>query len=410
MSFAPSALDGVLVTDLSRVMAGPFATQMLGDMGAVVLKIEAPGGGDDSRNFAPPWWGGESAYFLSANRNKRSVALDLKSPEGVDIVKRLARKSDVVIENFRPGTAERMGLGYEALSADNPRLVYVTISGFGITGPDSQRPGYDVLAQSMGGIMSLTGVPDGAPAKMGVPQADLITGLYAVIGTLLALVSRERTGKGQHVDTSLLEGQVSLLTFAAMGHFATEKPPRRMGNRHSSIAPYQTYEASDGYFTVAVGNDRMWPKFCEIIERAELEKDPRFATNPDRVDHIDALDEVLRPIFMTRRAEEWVQRFDAGGIPAGPLLTVPQVLEHPQVLARDMVVEMEHPTIGAMKAVGNPIKMSATPARYDAAPPLLGQHTEEVLQVFLDYTPEQVSDLRTRGVIVQWRPQEAAVT
>ncbi len=399
-------LDGILVLDLSRVLAGPFATQFLGDMGATVLKVEEPSGGDASREFAPPWWGGESVYYLAANRNKRSIALDLKAPEALDVIKHLVAKADVVVENFRPGGAARLGLGYEELSAINPELVYVSVSGFGQTGPDCERPGYDVLAQAMGGIMSLTGDPDGAPVKVGVPIADLVTGLYAVIGTLLGLLSRDRTGKGQHVDTSLLDGQVSLLIFAALGALATGSPPRRMGNRHSSITPYQPYHAKDGWVAVAVGSDVMWPKFCAVVGRPELEKDERFATNPERVARIDELEGLLAPLFAEKTVAEWVEAFDQAGIPAGPIMTVPQVLEHPQVRAREMVVEMEHPTIGTMRALGNPVKLSATPARFELPPPLLGQHTEEILRVFLDMKDEDIASLQARGVVKQYAASE----
>jgi crotonobetainyl-CoA:carnitine CoA-transferase CaiB-like acyl-CoA transferase len=409
MSLPPQGpLTGTLVLDLSRVMAGPFATQMLGDMGATILKVEEPTHGDDSRAFAPPFWGDESAYFMSANRNKRSMAVDLRKPEGIALMHQLAAKAHVVVENFRPGTADRMGLGYKELSAINPRLVYVSVSGFGLTGPEAKRAGYDVLAQAMGGIMSLTGDPTGAPVKVGIPQADLIAGLHAVIGTLLGLIARDRTGSGQHIDTSLLETQVSLLTFAAMGYFATGKQPRRMGNRHSSITPYETYQAADGHFTVAVGNDRMWPAFCRIIKRPELESDARFTSNPLRVAHIDELGELLRPIFTTRSVASWMQAFDEAGIPAGPLLTVPQALEHPQVVARDMVVDMEHPTAGAIKVLGSPIKLSATPPSYELPPPVLGQHTHEILRTLLDLDAATLASLEDQGVIKQWHPPEQA--
>jgi formyl-CoA transferase/CoA:oxalate CoA-transferase len=392
-------LEGIVVLDLSRVLAGPFATQLLGDMGAVVLKVEEPGQGDESRAFAPPFWGGESTYYLSANRSKRSLALNLKAPEGRDIVRRLAGRADVLIENFRPGTAERLGLGYEDMAALNPRLIYVSVSGFGQTGPERARPGYDLLAQAMGGIMSLTGPPEGPPYKVGISQADLVAGLYAVIGTLLGLLARERTGQGQRVDTCLLDTQLALMTFVAMAYFATGQPPRRMGNEHASIAPYEVHQARDGFFVLAVGSARNWTRLCEVLERPDLARDPRFATNADRVAHRARLTAVLEPIFRARTVGEWMELFDGAGIPAGPILSIPQILAHPQVAAREMVLEMEHPTIGTMKALGHPIKLSRTPARAVLPPPLLGQHTAEILEEFLGLSPEEVAALEARGVV-----------
>jgi crotonobetainyl-CoA:carnitine CoA-transferase CaiB-like acyl-CoA transferase len=401
---APLPLEGLLVLDLSRVLAGPFATMMLADMGATVIKIEEPARGDDTRGFGPPFVEGESTYYLSFNRNKRSLAVDLKSAEGRDLVRRLALKADIVIENFRPGTVERMGLGYEELSKEKPSLVYVSVSGFGQTGPERERPGYDLMAQGMGGLMSLTGPEEGDPCKVGVSQADLVAGLYAVQGTLLALLSLQRTGRGQHVDVCLLDGQVSLLSFIAASYLNTGREPSRQGNRHASIAPYQTYEAADGHFNVAVGNDRLFEAFAREINHPELAEDPRFATNRARVANIAALNEILEPVFKRATVSEWTERLDRAKIPAGPILTVKQVLEHPQVAAREMVAEMEHPTIGVVKTVANPVRMSGTPARYELAPPLLGQHTEQILRVVLEMRDDEIAALEERSVIRQWWP------
>lgn len=407
---APPPLEGILVLDLSRVLAGPFATMMMADMGAVVIKVEEPKSGDDTRGFGPPFVDGESTYYMSFNRNKWSIAVDLKTPEGRDIARKLAFEADVVVENFRPGTADRMGLGYEELSRLKPELIYVSVSGFGQTGPERERPGYDLLAQGMGGLMSLTGAEDGAPYKVGVSQADLVAGLYAMQGALLALLSRHRTGKGQYVDVGLLDGQISLLSFLAAGYLNTGTEPRRQGNRHASIAPYQTYEASDGFFNLAVGNDRIFDAFCQDIGRPDLARDGRFKTNSSRVAHLGALNEVLEPVFKTKTAAEWVQRFDQANVPAGPILTVKQVLDHPQIEARAMLAEVQHPTIGSVKLVGNPVKMSATPPRIELAPPLLGQQTEQVLRVVLKMKEDEIAALLQKHVIHQWTPSEESDT
>lgn len=404
MPTSPLPLEGVLVLDLSRVLAGPFATMMMADMGATIIKIEEPSKGDDTRGFGPPFIEGESTYFMSFNRNKRSVAVDLKHPEGRALVQRLALSADIVVENFRPGVAERMGLGYATLSAEKPGLIYVSVSGFGQTGPERLRPGYDLLAQGMGGFMSLTGPEDGEPYKVGVSQADLVAGMYAMQGALLALLSRQRTGRGQHVDVCLLDGQVSLLSFIATATLNSGRAPRRQGNRHASIAPYQTYAAADGWFNVAAGNDRLFGALAQALGRPELADDPRFATNADRVANLEALNEIITPIWKTKPAADWIAALDAADVPAGPILPVDEVLAHPQVQAREMVTEVAHPTAGAVRLVGNPVKLSETPARVELAPPLLGQHTAEVLRVMLDMTDEAVADLAARGVI---RPLES---
>ncbi len=409
MSFiAPPPLEGVLVLDLSRVLAGPFATMMLADMGAVVIKIEEPARGDDTRGFGPPFVNGESTYFMSCNRNKWSLAVDLKSDEGRSLVTDLALQADIVVENFRPGTAARMGLGYDDLVKRKPELIYVSISGFGQTGPERERAGYDVLAQGMGGVMSVTGPKDGQPYKVGVSQADLVAGMYAVQGALLALISRSRTGRGQLVDVSLLDGQVSLLSFLGTAWLNAGREPARHGNQHASIAPYQSYETADGRICVAVGNDALFVTLSRELGRPELSEDVRFSTNRARVENVMALNEVLEPLFLTRTTAAWIELLDGAGIPAGPIRTVSEVFDSEQVQARGMVCHLDHPTVGPVRLIGNPIHLSATPPRYELAPPLLGQHSEQVLRIVLKMSDDEIAGLRDRGVIRQWSDEHEA--
>ncbi len=394
-------LDGVIVLDLSRVLAGPYATMQLADMGATVIKVERPQGGDDTRKFGPPFVGGEACYYLSVNRGKRSITIDLKNPEGKAIVLDLARKADVLVENFRPGAAARLGLGYEDLSDLNPRLVYASISGFGHHGLPEYfgRPGYDVVMQGLGGGPSITGEPDGEPMKSGNSIADLVAGLLTVQGILLALLARERTGRGQHVDISMLDGQVHLLTYHAGKYLGTGEVPRRMGNRHPTIVPYQTFRASDGYFNLAVGNDKLWQAFCKAVQRKDLAEDPRFERNEDRVANAEELIPILKAMFIEKPVEHWLELMEASGIPAGPILDVGQTLEHPQVQARGMVVSLPHPTAGTVKVTGSPIRLSDTPAEVGPAPPLLGQHSDEILSEILGMSQEEIDRLREQGVI-----------
>ena len=374
-------LHGIRVVDLSRVLAGPYATMLMGDMGADVVKVERPDGGDDTRRFGPPYVEGVSTYYLSINRSKRSVVLDLKHPDGQAVLWRLVEWADVLVENFRPGTLAKLGFDYEACAARNPRLVYCSVSAFGHAGlPEwSRRPGYDVILQGMGGIPSLTGPPDGAPFKSGASQADVVSGMNAFQGVLLALISRERSGVGQRVDISMLEGQVAQLTYLSSAWLNTGLEPPRVGNRHLSIAPYCSYRAADGWLNVGVANEALWARFCAAVGRAALRDDPRFATNDLRVANVDALDAELAQVFAERTVDAWVGLFDAAGIPAGPVLTVPQVMCHPQLAARDMVVAMEHPDIGEVRSVGPPMRLEGTPARPVRWPPRLGEHTAEVL-------------------------------
>lgn len=387
------SLSGIKVLDLSRVLAGPYCSMLLADHGAEVVKVEQPGKGDDTRAFGPPFVKGESAYFLSINRGKKSITVDLKTDQGKEIVRRLAEKADVILENFRPGVADKLGVGYEAVKAFNPRVVYASVSGFGATGPDRLKPGYDLMIQGMGGLMSITGPAGEMPGKVGASISDILAGIYAFQGILLALFHRERTGKGQRVDISMLDSVVSVLTHQAQNYFTTGKAPVRRGNRHPSICPYETFTASDGYVNIAVGNDKLWQSFCDLIGRPELKSDPRFLTNPKRVENHDALFPILNEIVKTRTTAEWLAALERAEIPAGPILDLEAVLNLPQIRAREMVVEVDHPSIGKLKLSGIPVKLSESAGRITTAPPLLGQHTDEVL-AGLGYAPGEIAELR----------------
>ena len=379
--------------DLSRVLSGPFATMTLADLGADVIKIEQPGTGDDTRHWGPPFQGDQAAYFLSVNRNKRSVALDLKTEAGLAAVRSLAARADVVVENFRPGTAARLGLGYADIAALNPGVVYASISGYGQTGPDAQRPGYDAVAQARSGLMSVTGEADGPPVRVGVSATDLTAGMWALVGILAALHERHRSGLGQWVDISLLDGQVSWLTYVASGYFATGEVPTRHGSAHPTIAPYQAFATADGHLMLAVGNDRLWQRFAAAADLEHLVHDARFATNADRVRNRSALIPLVAAAMATKTSEDWAAIFDTAGVPAGPINSVDQIVTDPQVLARGMVVETEHPTVGALRLLGCPVRLSATPPQLRLPPPLLGQHTEEALNSLgqLDFASEKAS-------------------
>jgi crotonobetainyl-CoA:carnitine CoA-transferase CaiB-like acyl-CoA transferase len=387
-------LDGIVVIDLSRVLAGPYCTMALGDMGATVIKIELPGSGDDTRAYGPPFLNGESTYFMSVNRNKKSLTLNLKHEQGKEILRQLIRRADVLVENFRPGTLDGLGFGYEAAHTLNPRVVYCSISGFGQTGPYAQRPGYDLIAQAEGGVMSLTGDPDGPPVKVGLSFADITAGMNAFAGITLALLARERTGEGQRIDVSLLDCQVSLLTYQAGIYFATGQNPPRLGNKHPSITPYETFEASDGYIIIACGNQGFWERFCKLAGLEHLLADDRFTTMKKRVENRASLTPLVAAAVRTRTRQEWFELLDREGIPCGLIKDVAEVCTDPQILARDMVVQLQHPTAGPISVNGIPIKLSATPGEIKDAPPLLGQHTDEVLSEILGYTPSQIAELR----------------
>jgi len=387
-------LDGTLVIDLSRVLAGPYCTMALGDMGATVIKIEIPGSGDDTRAYGPPFLNGESTYFMSVNRNKKSMTLNLKHESGKEILRQLVRQGDVLVENFRPGTLDGLGFHYDAVRALNPRLIYCSISGFGQTGPYAQRPGYDLIAQAEGGVMSLTGEPEGAPMKVGLSFADITAGMNAFSGILLALLARQQTGEGQRVDVSLLDCQVALLTYQAGIYFATGKSPERLGNKHPSITPYETFEASDGHIIIACGNQGFWEKFCKLAGLEHLLADDRFTTMKKRVENRQTLTPLVASAICHRSRQEWYALLEREGIPCGLIKDVAEVCTDPQVLAREMVVPLQHPTAGPIHVNGVPIKLSSTPGEVIDPPPLLGQHTDEILTDILGYTASQVAELR----------------
>jgi formyl-CoA transferase len=392
-------LADLLVLDLSRVLAGPYATMMLADLGATVIKVEKPGTGDDTRQWGPPWVGSESAYYVSVNRNKKSITLDLTREQGREIVRRLAQQADVLIENWRLGKMDEWGLGYERLKTTNPGLIYCSITGYGQTGPHSDRPGYDFIIQAEGGIMSITGPADGPPMKVGVAIVDLTAGMLATIAILAALHERQQSGQGQHIDLSLLDSQVAWLANVGSNYLISGNRPRRYGNAHPNIVPYEPFPTSDGWIAVGVGNDRQWQRLCELAGWDDLGTDERFATNPLRVAHRDTLIPLLQQRLQTRTSEEWQTELIQAGIPCGPINTIDQVFSDPQVLARDMLVELPHPTFGHIKLAGSPFKLSRTPVRIDAPPPLLGQHTEEVLGQHLGYSTGEIDELRKAHVI-----------
>jgi crotonobetainyl-CoA:carnitine CoA-transferase CaiB-like acyl-CoA transferase len=390
------ALDGITVLDLTRVLSGPYCTMLLADMGARVIKIEQPGKGDDTRAWGPPFLEGESAYFLSINRNKESVTLDFKHPEGRAILDRLLAASDVVVENFRPGTLKKLGLDYASIADRHPRLVYASISGFGQTGPRREEPGYDAVMQGEGGLMSITGAADGPPFRLGVAIADIASGMFAAYGVAAALVARERTGRGQMVDLAMLDSVVALLTYQAGNYFASGRVPTRLGNRHPSIVPYETFAASDGDFVLAVGNDDLWRRFCVA---AALEPDERFATNRQRVTAYDEFRPIVADRLRTRTRQHWIETLTAAGIPCGSVRNLQEVFDDPQLAARAMIAEIEHATIGPLRTLGVPVKLSETPGAVRTPPPTLGQHTDAVLRQDLGIEPETISRLRAALVI-----------
>jgi crotonobetainyl-CoA:carnitine CoA-transferase CaiB-like acyl-CoA transferase len=401
-------LAGLRVFDLTRILAGPTCTQLFGDLGADVIKIERPGAGDDTRKWGPPYATDaeghdttESAYYLSSNRNKRSVAIDVAKPEGQALARRLIARCDIVVENFKVGDMARYGLAYDQLKEAQPRLIYCSITGFGQTGPYAPRPGYDFLAQGMGGFMSINGTPEGPPTKAGVAVADIICGLYASSAILAALHHRDRTGQGQYVDLALLDTQVAWLANVGLSYLTSGTVPQRYGNEHQSIVPYTVLPCADGFFILAVGNDVQYQRFCAFAGAPELATDPRFASNAQRVRNRAALTALLQALTPAKTQAEWVAGLEKAGVPCGPVNTIDQVFEDPQVQSRGMRIAMPHPLAGkgAVDLIGNPIKLSQTPVDYRRAPPVLGEHTEEVLRELLDMADAEIQSLRRAAVI-----------
>ncbi|MBN6187846.1 CoA transferase [Aneurinibacillus sp. BA2021] len=396
--YEPGALEGVKVIDLTRVLAGPYCTMILGDLGADIIKVEAPGGSDETRDWGPPDIGGESAYYLCANRNKRAMTLNLKDPKAQEILRELVREADVVINNFKTGTMEKFGLGYDELARINPRLIYTSISGFGQTGPYKNMPGYDYIVQAMGGMMSITGSEESGPMKVGVAIADVATGLYAAIGILAALREREHSGKGQMIDLALFDSQISLLVNVASNYLVSGKVPKRYGNQHPNIVPYQTFTAADGEMVVAVGNDQQFHRLCRLLGREEWSKDPRFATNPMRLANRDELCGLLQDEFVKRPAAQWLDELTDADIPNAPIHTMEQLFQDPQVEAREMRIEVPHPTAGKVPMVGSPLKFSRTPVSVRHHPPLAGEHTKEILLEH-GFNEEQIDEWLTHHII-----------
>ncbi|PYQ82999.1 MAG: formyl-CoA transferase [Acidobacteria bacterium] len=389
-------LEGITVLDLTRVLSGPYCTMLLADMGARVIKIEQPGKGDDTRAWGPPFTNGESAYFLSINRNKESVTLDFKHAGGRAILERLVEKADVLVENFRPGTLTRLGLDYESLGSRFPRLVYCSISGFGQTGPRSKPPGYDAVIQGEGGLMSITGAADGPPYRLGVAIADIASGMFAAYGVALALFARERTGRGQQVDLAMLDAVAALLSYQAGNFFASGRVPARLGNRHPSIVPYEVFAASDGDFVLAVGNDEQWKTFCAVAELACVE---RFGTNRQRVTGYDELRPIVAAALGTRPRRYWIERLSAAGVPCGSVRNLQEVFDDPQLAAREMVTRLEHAVAGPLQLLGVPVKLSDTPGGVRTAPPTLGQHTDAVLRNDLGLPAAEIDRLRALRIL-----------
>ena len=405
MQTRAAPLVGVRVLDLTRVLAGPWCTQNLADLGAEVIKIERPDGGDDTRSWGPPYLVDqqgnettEAAYYAAANRNKKSVTIDMATQAGADAIRDLAKHCDIVVENFKVGGLKKYGLDYASLQAINPQLIYCSITGFGQDGPYANRPGYDFMIQGMGGLMSLTGErddqPGGGPQKAGVAVADLMTGMYASVGILAALHERSRSGLGQHIDMALLDCQVAMLANQNMNYLASGSPPQRAGNAHQNLVPYQVFAVADGHMIVAVGNDSQFRSYCTAIGRSELALDPRFRTNPQRVRNREPLIALLSEIMQSKPVAYWLSLFESVNVPAGPINNLEQVYQNPQVQARKMKISLPHPTAGQAKLVASPLRLSDSPVQYHSAPPLLGEHTEQVLTDILGLSPEQIKDLQ----------------
>jgi crotonobetainyl-CoA:carnitine CoA-transferase CaiB-like acyl-CoA transferase len=395
---ADQPLKGIRVLDLTRVLAGPYCAMLLGDMGAEVIKVEEPGKGDDTRGW-PPFAGGESTYFMSVNRNKKSVTLNLKAPEGRELLKRLVKKSDVVLENFRTGTMDKLGLGYTTLAKINPRLIYCAMSGFGESGPESHRGGYDLIVQAESGVMDLTGFADGPPVKVGNSIADLVTGMSGAHGVTLALLARQRTRRGQKVEVAMLDVMASLLTYQAGMYLNAGRKPARRGNEHPSIVPYEVFKTADSYLALGVANNSLWERCCAALERPDLANDPRYATEAARVEHRATLVPLLNEVLGTRSAEEWMKRLEGVGVPAGRINTVPEVCESEHLRARGMLVALPHRKAGTVRMMGVPIRLHGTPGKARTAAPVLGGDTDAVLTRLLGLRRAEVRRLRKAGVV-----------
>jgi formyl-CoA transferase len=392
-------LDDMLVVDLSRILSGPVCTMLLADMGAQVIKVEPPPWGDDSRKWGPPFVGGMSTYFQSVNRNKKSLGLNLQSEAGRQVLWKLIDRADILIENFKPGVLERLGFGYETVSKRRPEIVYCSISGFGQTGPYRSRPGYDVVAQGESGLMDLTGFPDGPPAKVGTSISDIVTGMYATQGILLALLARVRSHKGQWVDVSLLDSTVATLTYQAQNYLSTGRTPSRMGTRHPSIVPYECFRVRDGYVNIGVTNQKQWMSFCAELELAEFRDDPRFSSTDSRLNNYGELKPILDRVLGQFTRSEVLRKMSNASIPAGPVNTVAEILEDPQIDAREMIKELTHPEYGPIRVLGVPIKLSETPGIVEGAPPIFGEHNRSILKM-LGYAEDAIDELDKEGTLV----------
>lgn len=399
-------LEGIRVLDITRALAGPYCTMMLGDLGAEVIKVEAPGSGDESRSWGPPFVGeaygpypGESAYFISSNRNKQSITVNLKSTEGQNIIQELVCISDVMVENFRTGVLEKMGLGYDDMNRLNPRLIYCSISGYGRSGPAADRPGYDAILQAEGGLMSITGPEDGPPSRVGIPIVDITTGMFSATAILAALRARDLTGKGQFIDMSLFDTHVALLVNVGSNYLVGGSAPRRYGNAHPNLTPYEAFQAKDRWFVLGVANDKQWEILCQVIDRPELISDARFMSNGDRLANREVLSKILNEVLITRNADDWLTLLGKAGLPCGPINSIPDVFNDPQTKARDLVLTVDHPTAGPVQLTGFPYKFSQTPAEVHRPPPLLGEHSERILVELLGYSPEKVALLKSQGAI-----------
>lgn len=392
-------LSGIRVLDLSRILAGPTCTMLLGDLGAEIIKVERPGAGDDTRTWGPPFAGGEAAYYLCCNRNKKSITIDLKNPRGVELVKELAKVSDVLVENFTPGLTKRFGLDYDTLKTLNPRMIYCSITAYGQDGPYRDRPGYDMVLSAVGGLMWITGEHDGNPCKVGVAITDVHTGVHASGAIMASLYWRERSGKGQYIDCSLLDIQASALANIASNYLVDGREAKRWGTAHESIVPYQVFNTRDHPIAIAAANQKLWENLCKVLGRTGWLKDPRFETNPKRVENREVLIPLVAGVLSEKTCDEWLELLVAASVPCGPVNNMERLFSDPQILHRNMIAEVPHPTIGTLKLCGIPIKYSETPGVIRNPPPLVGEHTSEILENVLEYAPDRIEDLKQQGVI-----------